>query len=102
MRIKNHPILHFDDADNLIEFVFDGQVYHGVEGEPIACALHNNGVMVLGHSHSGRTRGLYCAIGNCSACLASINGKSNIRLCTTKLEKGMVIVKQHGKGIIEV
>ncbi|MCL2555973.1 MAG: (2Fe-2S)-binding protein [Firmicutes bacterium] len=102
MRIKNHPVLNFDDRQDLVEFTFDGKTYTGVLGEPIACALHNNGVMILGHSHTGRSRGLYCAIGNCSACLASVNGQSNIRLCTTKLEEGMVIIKQHGRGIIKI
>ena len=102
MRIKNHPILKFEENPKIVEFIFDGKTYKGVKGEPIICALHDSGIMVLGHSHKGRARGLYCAIGNCSACVASVNGISNVRLCATKLEEGMVIVKQKGRGIIEI
>jgi len=102
MRIKNHPVLNFEKEQKIVDFIFDGKAYKGNEGEPIICALHDNDIMILGHSHKGRARGLYCAIGNCSACVATVNGKSNIRLCVTKLEAGMVIVKQNGKGIINI
>jgi len=100
MRIKEHPIIEFDHESKMVDFIFDDKQYQGVEGEPIACALHECGVMVLGHSRTGRARGLYCAIGNCSACLATVDGVSNIRLCVEKLKGGMVIKRQQGRGII--
>ena len=102
MRIKKHPILKFNSG-NKVQFIFDGKNYDGIEGEPIACALHAAGVKVLGHSHNkNRPRGLYCAIGNCSSCLATVNGKPNIRICVTKLEDGMIIEKQKGRGELKV
>ncbi|MCL2822028.1 MAG: (2Fe-2S)-binding protein [Firmicutes bacterium] len=101
MRIKNHPILNFKEGKQ-VSFVFDGKPYKGEEGKPISCALHDNDIMLLGHSHTGRARGLYCAIGNCSACLATVNGVSNVRLCVEPLTEGTVIQKQFGKGIIKI
>ena len=100
MRIKNHPILNFEKELTNVNFEFDGKTYSGIKGQPIVCALHDAGVLVLGHSHKGRTRGLYCAIGNCSSCLATVNGISNVRLCTEMLDEGMIIHKQQGKKVL--
>lgn len=102
MRIKQHPILNFEESGKTVKFVFDGKTYEGKDGEPIACALHAAGVRVLGHSHKGRPRGLYCAIGNCSSCLATVDGVSNVRICVEKLREGMVIEPQEGKGLIKI
>lgn len=102
MRIKNHPILNFEENAQTVSFTFDGKTYQGKEGEPIVCALHAAGVKVLGHSHDGRPRGLYCAIGNCASCLATVNGVSNVRICVEKLCGGMVIETQRGKGLIKI
>lgn len=102
MRILKHPILDFKTDKQIVSFIFDGKTYNGVLGEPIAAALHDNGIAVLGHSHNGRPRGLYCAIGNCSSCLATVDGVSNVRICTEKLKDGMVIQMQNGKGLIRL
>jgi predicted molibdopterin-dependent oxidoreductase YjgC len=98
MRIKEHPILTFQKGRE-VEFTFDGQTLMGCEGEPIAAALHAAGVRVLGHSHEeNRPRGFYCAIGNCSSCLMRVNGKPNVRVCIEKLQMGMIVETQEGKG----
>jgi predicted molibdopterin-dependent oxidoreductase YjgC len=98
MRITQHPILEFQKGRE-VEFTFDGKAYKGFEGEPIAAALHASGVMVLGHSHEkNRPRGFYCAIGNCSSCLMTVDGMPNVRVCTEKLKEGMVVETQRGKG----
>lgn len=96
MKIKQHPILDFKEGRE-VSFTFEGRQLKGVEGQPIVCALADNGLTVIGHSH-GRPRGLYCAIGNCASCLATVNGRTNVRTCVTPLEEGMVIVMQNGKG----
>ena len=102
MRISKHPILKFSRA-NKVTFTFDGKKYDGIEGEPIVCALHASGVKVFGHTHNKkRPRGLYCAIGNCSSCLAKVNGQPNVRICVTNLEEGMVVECQNGHGDIEI
>ena len=51
MRIEQHPIITFNKGRK-IQFSFDGKIYEGYEGEPIAAALHDAGIRVLGHSHS--------------------------------------------------
>jgi hypothetical protein len=74
VRLKDHPILDFS-AGQEVAFTFDGKKLKGIDGEPIAAALHANGVRVLRHSPvSGRARGFFCAIGNCSSCLMTVDG----------------------------
>ncbi|EYE87863.1 sarcosine oxidase subunit alpha [Fervidicella metallireducens AeB] len=98
MRINEHPILSFTKG-KLVKFTFDGKEYEGYEGEPIAAALHAAGIKVLGHTHElGRPRGFYCAIGNCSSCLMTVNGEPNVRVCVEKLKEGMVVETQKGRG----
>ncbi|NPV43308.1 MAG: (2Fe-2S)-binding protein [Firmicutes bacterium] len=98
MRIKEHPILTFEKGKR-VEFTFDGKKMWGYEGEPIAAALHANGVRVLRRSpEKHRPRGFYCAIGNCSSCLMTVDGEPNVRVCIEKLKEGMKIETQKGKG----
>lgn len=98
MRIEQHPIISFNRGRK-VKFTFDGKVYEGYENETIAAALHAAGVKVLGHSHKhNRPRGFYCAIGNCSSCLMTVNGEPNVRVCMEKLKEGAVVETQKGKG----
>lgn len=100
MRIEEHPILKFNKG-KIIKFVFDGQEMEGYEGETIAAALHAKGVKVLGKSlFLHRPRGFYCAIGNCSSCLMTVNGVANVKTCVTDLQEGMIVQTQEGKGVI--
>ena len=100
MRIKQHPILQFKKGKK-IRFIFNGQEVEGYEGDTIAAALHAAGVKVLGRSlFLHRPRGFYCAIGNCSSCLMTVDGKANVKTCVTDLEEGMVVETQEGKGVI--
>jgi len=100
MRIKEHPILEFK-KDKKIKFTFNGESIEGYEGETIAASLHAAGVKVLGKSlFLHRPRGFYCAIGNCSSCLMTVNGLANVKTCVTDLEEGMIVETQDGKGVI--
>lgn len=100
MRITDHPILEFTNKTKVL-FVFNGQPIEGVAGEPIAAALHAAGVKVLRHSHAHhRPRGLFCAIGNCSSCLMTVDGIPNVRVCVEPLRAGMSVETQAGKGKI--
>jgi len=100
MRIEEHPIVQFKKGQ-LVKFTFDGKELEGYEGEPIAAALHAAGVKVLGHSpRLDRPRGFYCAIGNCSSCLMVVNGEPNVRVCVEKLQAGMAVETQEGRGIL--
>lgn len=98
MRLVEHPILTFQRGKE-VSFTLDGKEMKGFEGEPIAVALHAAGVKVLSHSLvKRRPRGFFCAIGNCSSCLMTVNGVPNVRTCTEPLAEGMVVETQAGKG----
>ena len=100
MRIIEHPILDFQRGEE-ITFFFDGQEIKGFEGETIAAALHAAGVRVLGHSPTmHRPRGLFCAIGNCSSCLMVVDGEPNVRICVEKVQSGLRVETQQGKGCL--
>ncbi len=99
-RIESHPILQFKKGA-ILSFTFDGRPMVGREGDTVASALFANGVQVFGrHFKTKRARGFYCAIGNCSSCLMVVNGKPNVRTCTTYLEEGMVVETQEDRGIL--
>jgi predicted molibdopterin-dependent oxidoreductase YjgC len=98
MRIKEHPILEFNPGKK-VKFTLDGKEMEGYEGEPVAASLVAAGVKVLSKSIKyHRPRGFFCAIGKCSSCLMKINGVPNVRTCVTKLEPGMKVETQKGKG----
>ena len=98
MRIENHPVLEFQRGEK-VTFFYNGQEVEGYNTETIAAALHAAGIRRLGHSpEHHRPRGLFCAIGNCSSCFMTVNGEPNVRICVTKLEAGMKVEEQDGRG----
>ncbi|MCR6544512.1 (2Fe-2S)-binding protein [Dehalobacterium formicoaceticum] len=100
MRIGAHPILDFQRGQK-VSFYYDGQLIEGYTEETIAAALHAAGIRVLGHSPElHRPRGLFCAIGNCSSCLMVVNGEPNVRVCVEKVQPGMRVETQQGKGCL--
>ena len=102
MRIQQHPIIDFSSKRmRKVKFTFEGKTLYGYEGEPIAAALHDNGIKVLRYSiRHHRPRGFFCAIGRCSSCLMNVNGIPNIKTCITPLREGMIVKVQSGKGKI--
>ncbi len=97
-RISEHPILEFEDKP-VLTFTFEGRKLEGRQGDTIASALHANGVMVLSHSRrNNRPRGFFCAIGKCSSCLMTVNGKANVRTCVEPLLEGMEVKRQPASG----
>ncbi|MGD9079675.1 MAG: (2Fe-2S)-binding protein [Desulfobacterales bacterium] len=99
MRIEEHPILGTFEKGNKIQFTFDGQTMEGFEDEPIAVALHSNGVLI--HRYTTRRnepRGMFCAIGRCTDCIMVVDGRPNIRTCVEPLKAGMKVETQHGNG----
>lgn len=98
MRIEAHPILTYSHGRR-VKFTFNGREMEGFEGEPIAAALHAQGVRVLRHSiRHHRPRGFFCAIGHCSSCLMRVDGRPNVRVCVEKLREGMRVETQEGRG----
>jgi predicted molibdopterin-dependent oxidoreductase YjgC len=100
LRIINHPILDFPKQEK-VKFTLDGKEMEGVAGEPIAAALYAGGVKILSHSQKQHhPRGIFCAIGNCSSCLMTVDGVPNVRVCVEPLRAGMAVEIQEGKGKI--
>jgi predicted molibdopterin-dependent oxidoreductase YjgC len=98
--IKKHPILEFHHGKE-VEFTFDGRTLKGFEGDPIAMALHANGIHVYRETPlMKRTRGFFCAIGKCSSCFMVVDGVPNVRTCVTPLKAGMKVETQKGKGLV--
>ena len=98
MRIEAHPILEFRRGKK-VAFTFDGEELQGYDNETVAVALHAAGVRRLSQSlHKKRARGFYCAIGNCSACLMTVDGRPNVKTCLELLREGMVVETQLDKG----
>ena len=102
MRIEEHPVLSFERGEK-ISFFFNGQEVEAYPNETIAAALHASGVRKLGESPElHRPRGLFCAIGNCSSCFMTVDGKPNTRVCVVKAQPGMIVEEQHGKGVLSI
>ncbi len=98
MRIINHPILPDDPPPDTTIF-FDGREIPAKAGEPIAAALLAAGVRVFRRTvKRGYPRGVFCGIGRCTDCVMIVNGKANVRTCTTPVEPGMRVETQHGLG----
>lgn len=98
MRLEKHPILDFSRSKR-VNFTFNGQPVEGYEGETIAAALHAAGIRQLSKSQRlERSRGLFCAIGNCSSCLMKVDSIPNVKICVTKVREGMRVEEQKGKG----
>ncbi len=98
--IGEHPILDFRRGER-VAFCFDGREMEGYEGEPIAMALHANGVRVYRETEEmKRPRGFFCAIGKCSSCFMIVDGVPNVRTCITPLKPGMQVETQRGNGLV--
>jgi len=98
VRIEEHPVLEFERGEK-VTFFFNGKEVEAYPAETIAAALHAAGVRKLGESPElHRPRGLFCAIGNCSSCFMVVNGQPNMRVCVIKVQQGMRVEEQKGKG----
>lgn len=98
--IDEHPILEYRHGQR-VTFQFDGREMEGYEGEPIAMALHANGVRIYRETpEMKRPRGFFCAIGKCSSCFMVVDGVPNVRTCVTPLTAGMNVQTQRGKGTV--
>lgn len=98
MRVLEHPILDKVETETL-SITIDGKSYEAMKGEVIAAVLMANGIMVHRHTtKSGKPRGVYCGIGQCTDCVMTVNGVPNVRTCITPVEENMVVETQQGFG----
>lgn len=98
-RITRHPILDVP-ARNKVSFFWDGHELQGFEGEMITSALTAAGVVRFGtHPKDGSAQGLFCANGQCAACLVMVDGRP-VKGCMTPLRQGMVITPIDGLPVL--
>jgi sarcosine oxidase subunit alpha len=75
-----------------VSFTFDGKAMGALVGEPVAAALLANGIRAIrAHGKSGRPRGIYCGIGQCFDCIATVDGVTGCRTCLTVVKEGMEV-----------
>ncbi len=99
MRVTHHPILGDLPDSNEVKIRVDGKEITAVAGEPVAAALAAAGIRVHRYTaERSEPRGIFCAIGQCTDCVMTVNGTPNVRTCITPVVAGMVVETQHGTG----
>ncbi|TCT36275.1 FAD-dependent oxidoreductase [Martelella mediterranea] len=88
MSNKSEPAAASGDA---VSFTFENCSIVAEHGASIAAALANAGVPDFTRGKTGEERGLYCGMGACQDCLVTVNGKTGLRACMTKIEAGMAV-----------
>ncbi len=95
MRIEEHPILGALEKKAFVKIEVDGRLIDAFEGEPIAAALMAAGKSVFRYTRKkGEPRGIFCAIGQCTDCMMTVDEVPNIRTCITPVKAGMKIKTQ--------
>ena len=97
VRVEQHCILDVDKKEKKVKITVDGKEIEAYEGEPILAALLASGIKVNRYTvKKHEPRGLFCGIGQCSDCSMVVDGKANVRTCSTPVKEGMVIMTQDG------
>ena len=102
MRVLDHPILGEAKFGREITIEVDGQPVPAFEGETIAAALLAAGYKIFRYTvKKGEPRGVFCAIGRCTDCVMTVDGRPNVRTCVTPVVDGMKVQTQAGLGTWE-
>ena len=92
MRVVRHPILGKSEPRREVTIVVDGKPLEALEGEPIAAALMAMGIKVFRKTPKRKEpRGVFCAIGQCTDCIMTVDKVPNVRTCVTSVREGMEI-----------
>lgn len=97
-RIVHHPILGEWKPRAGVTIFYNGRPILAQEGDTIAAALLAAGISVLRYTKKRREpRGIFCAIGQCSDCIMTVNGEPNVRTCITPVENGMKVCSEESQ-----
>ncbi|GAB3398713.1 hypothetical protein GCM10027568_36110 [Humibacter soli] len=78
-----------------VSIVVDGSAMEGVQGQTIAGVLLGAGrTSWRSTARGGRPRGVFCGIGVCFDCIATVNGVPDVRLCQREAQDGDVVTTQ--------
>ena len=92
MRIVHHPILGPLEPGNPVRITVDGRPIEAFEGEPVAVAMMAAGIRVCRLTEKRREpRGIFCARGQCTDCVLTVDGRPNVRACITPVKDGMQV-----------
>lgn len=81
-------------TDIPIDISLDGEVLRGIAGQTLAGILIASGRSAWRTDTAGRPRGLFCAIGSCFECLATVNDGTDVRLCRRRAQNGDAVSRQ--------
>jgi predicted molibdopterin-dependent oxidoreductase YjgC len=99
MRIEEHPILGPLKKGRIAKIEVDGKTVDAIEGEPVAAALMAGGKTIFRYTLKRKeARGVFCAIGQCTDCMMTVDGVPNVRTCITAVREGMKVQTQIGLG----
>ncbi len=81
------------------EIALDGEPVTVETGQTVASALIASGRRSWRRTRRGaQPRGVFCGIGVCFDCLATINGVPNLRACLVEARPGDAVTTQEGAG----
>jgi hypothetical protein len=88
-----------EDAIEPFTIQLDGEPIDALPGQSVGAALIAGGHRSWRRTRfGGEPRGVFCGIGVCFDCLATIDGRPNQRACLVEAQPGMVITTQEGAG----
>ncbi len=94
-RLQERPQENINRS-KIATFSYNGKRIRYYEGDTVASALLSNGRTIFSRSFKyHRPRGLFCVAGRCPNCLMNIDGKPNVKACTTLVNDGMIVKEQN-------
>ncbi|MEV6769414.1 (2Fe-2S)-binding protein [Nocardia sp. NPDC051030] len=81
-------------SDRPLSVVIDGTEVQGVHGQTLASVLLANDRPHWRTAPNGTARGVFCGIGICFDCVATVNGVPDIRLCRRPARDGDTVTTQ--------
>ncbi|RRR96847.1 (2Fe-2S)-binding protein [Glycomyces terrestris] len=82
------------DRPQSLHITVDGARVEGLQGQSIAGVLLTQDRTTWRTTVAGRPRGVFCGIGVCFDCIATVNGESDVRLCMRRAHDGDVVTTQ--------
>ncbi|AWB25326.1 FAD-dependent oxidoreductase [Methylobacterium currus] len=74
--------------------IVEGRAVPAAPGASLAAALVAAGQLSLNTARDGTPRGPFCGMGACHDCLVTVDGRSGLRACMTKVRDGMRVSRQ--------
>ncbi|GAA5085888.1 (2Fe-2S)-binding protein [Nocardia iowensis] len=81
-------------ADRALTVTVDGVPMPGAHGQTLATVLLAGGRSQWRTAPSGGSRGVFCGIGVCFDCVATVNGIPDVRLCRRPARDGDIVTTQ--------